>query len=183
MWSERKAGGSSGSSSSGSSSGHKAVPTQRRQQQEPPSSSSDATDSPAPPISSSHSSFGAYKAVSRAFGVKLPSATSPLSFDDGAGPTGGKKPVFVVGSPAEDAEGAAQLEAFLAMIGRTETACCQVAWRRGQVEVRANERFAGLFIAAAEGERVLRKGRTRPEYLWGRSVFWVVFVDCVVGLA
>lgn len=34
--------------------------------------------------------------------------------------------------------------------------------------MRANERFAGFFISAAEGERVLRKGRTRPEYLWGR---------------
>ena len=46
----------------------------------------------------------------------------------------------------------------------------QVVWRRGEVDVRANERFASLFISAAEGERALRRGRTRPEYLWGRSV-------------
>lgn len=147
VWSERKASGSGSSSSGGSSSRHKAaVPTgpaetqvqhMQQLQQQPSShtlasaasaasSSAAATTGPAPP-SSSYSSFGAYKAVSRAFGIKLPSATSPLSYDDGPAPTGGgSKPVFAVGSPTEEAEAAALLEAFLAMIGRTETACFQV---------------------------------------------------------
>jgi hypothetical protein len=39
---------------------------------------------------------------------------------------GKRKPVFAVGTPTEEAESAALLEAFLAMVDRTETACFQV---------------------------------------------------------